>query len=222
VTADLDTRTVTDAVADALSGQILSGRWAPGTLVSEVGVKREFGVSRPTARAAIERMVAVGLLKRDAYRSAHVPIVDAQLVEDVYLAREAIEAVAASRAARDGATIVAAIAAAEAIGRLGDDCSVSDVVALDVAFHRAVVDAANSTRLSRMHVGLMGEMQLCMADVRVEELMSVQEIAEEHLEIADAIQRRDQSRAAQATTQHLWHARDALLSRARYQGSPRD
>lgn len=213
MSADLDTRTVTDAVTDALSGQILSGRWAPGTIVSEQAVKREFGVSRPTARAAIERMVGSGLLKRDAYRSAHVPIVDAQLVEDVYLAREAIEATAARRAARDGATVNAAAAAAEAMGRLNDDCSLSDVVALDVAFHRAVVDSAKSARLSRMHVGLMGETQLCMADVRVEELMSVQEIADEHLAIADAIQQRDQSRAVAATTHHLWHARDVLLSR---------
>jgi DNA-binding GntR family transcriptional regulator len=209
---DLDTRTVTDAVADALSGQILSGRWAPGTVVSELGVKREFGVSRPTARAAIERMVANGLLKRDAYRSAQVPIVDAQLVEDVYLAREAIETTAARRAARNGYPIAAATAAAEAMARLGDDCTISEVVALDVAFHCAVVEVVSSDRLSRMHAGLMGEMQLCMADVRLEELMSVKEIAEEHRTIADAIDQRDELRAMDATIRHLWHARDALLS----------
>jgi len=219
---DLDTRTVTDAVADALSGQILSGRWATGTLVSELAVKNEFGVSRPTARAAIERMVVNGLLKRDAYRSARVPVVDAELVEDVYLAREAIETTAARRAARDGDTVDAAISAAEAMGRLGDDCSVSEVVALDVAFHCAVVDAVNSARLSRMHAGLMGAMQLCMADVRIEELMSVQEIAQEHLQIADAIQRRDEMRALDATTRHLWHARDSLLSSFGLKEVPRD
>lgn len=222
MTANLDTRTVTDAVADALSGQILSGQWASGTIVSELAVKREFGVSRPTARAAIERMVANGLLKRDAYRSAHVPVVDTKLVQDVYLAREAIEATAARCAAREGAPVGAATTAAGAMARLGKDCSVSDVVALDVAFHCAVVDVANSPRLSRMHVGLMGEMQLCMADVRLDELMSVKEIAEEHLEIATAIQQRDQVRAVEATTQHLSHARDVLLSKHGYQGSPRD
>jgi DNA-binding GntR family transcriptional regulator len=217
VTVELDTRTVTDAVAALLAERILSGRWAPGAVVSELGVKREFGVSRPTARGAIERMVASGLLRRDAYRSAHVPVVDAQLVEDVYLAREAIEGTAARRAVARGVSLPAALNAAAAMKKLQGDCSVNDVVALDVEFHRAVVDGANSPRLTRMHVGLMGEMQLCMAGVRLEELMSVKEIADEHTEIAQAIEDGEQDRAFEATSRHLAHARQLLMSRAEYQ-----
>jgi DNA-binding GntR family transcriptional regulator len=219
VTAELDTRTVTDAVADLLAERILSGKWAPGSVVSELGVKREFGVSRPTARGAIERMVANGLLKRDAYRSAHVPVVDAQLVEDVYLAREAIEGTAARRAADRRLSIPGAVAAAEAMRSLPADCSVNDVVALDLQFHRAVVDGASSPRLTRMHIGLMGEMQLCMADVRLEELMSVQEIADEHAEIAQAIEDGEAEQAFRASTRHLSHARAVLISRDHDNGS---
>ena len=218
MTAELDTRTVIDAVADLLAERILSGKWAPGAVVSELGVKREFGVSRPTARGAIERMVASGLLRRDAYRSAHVPVVDAQLVEDVYLAREAIEGTAARRAAGLGVSLPGAVAAATAMGRLEGDCSVNDVVALDVQFHRAVVDGANSARLTRMHIGLMGEMQLCMADVRLEDLMSVQEIAEEHTEIAQAIEDGEEQRAYDAATRHLSHAREVLMARGQDHG----
>ena len=97
---------VVTAVGEAIRAQVLAGDLAGGEALTESRVADEFGVARPTAKAAIESLVAEGLLERTAHRTARVRILDAASVRDVYQTRRRIE----SEAIRELASVRAVIA----------------------------------------------------------------------------------------------------------------
>ena len=61
------------AIADELRASILSQVDAPGATITESAVALRFGVARPTARLAIDKLVSDGLLRREAHRRRRRP-----------------------------------------------------------------------------------------------------------------------------------------------------
>ena len=210
-TLGLRARSITDALADALRERILNGEVAGGTLLPEVDVATSYGVARPTAKAAIERLVVEGLLRRDAHKTARVPRFTVDDIDDLYRSREAIERDVVRTLASRGQVPTEALTALRAIQDVGN-LSTVEIVAPDVAFHTALVDALRLRRLSRLYGSLMGEMRLCMAQVQSYNLLSADVIAREHGDILAAIQSGDPERAAESLTAHLERARTALRS----------
>jgi DNA-binding GntR family transcriptional regulator len=82
--ADLSTVTVVDAVMQAIRADISVGDYAPGTRLSEQDIADRFSVARPTAKAAIERLVEVGLLRRTANKTAEIPVLSSEDILDLY------------------------------------------------------------------------------------------------------------------------------------------
>ncbi|MGO4750780.1 GntR family transcriptional regulator, partial [Streptomyces sp. 2MCAF27] len=80
-----------DALVVELREQILDGRIVGGTALTETEVAKQYEVARPTAKAAIERLTAEGLLRRDAHKSARVPVFDADDIADLYFTRACVE-----------------------------------------------------------------------------------------------------------------------------------
>jgi DNA-binding GntR family transcriptional regulator len=207
----LAVRSVIDAVEAALRDQILDQEIEVGSTVREVEVARAFDVARPTAKAAIERLVAVGLLTRDVHRSARVPVLSAEDVSDLYVSRTVVEAgvvrrLAASRDVPPGAT-----ANIESLKALGTGPAPKLQVARDTEFHATLVAQAGSRRISSMHAALMQQMQLCMAQVQAHHLISPVDIVAEHERIVEAIRDGAPDAAATELEDHLERARVALV-----------
>ncbi len=59
------TTTVVDAVAAALREKLLDGALAPGQVLRDTALADEFGVARPTIRAAVQLLTNDGLVVRD-------------------------------------------------------------------------------------------------------------------------------------------------------------
>jgi DNA-binding GntR family transcriptional regulator len=205
----LRSTSITDALADALRERIYRGEIPGGHLMPEVEVAAAYGVARPTAKAAIERLVAEGLLRRDAHKTARVPTMTRADVDDLYFSRQSIEREVMRTLAERGTVPPAARAALRRIADAGTVSSI-DVVAPDVAFHTSLVDALALPRLSRLYGSLMGEMRLCMAQMQSYRLLSADVIADEHAAILKAIEDRDPDGAARALTSHLERARSTL------------
>ncbi|MEV7086208.1 GntR family transcriptional regulator [Streptomyces sp. NPDC093085] len=202
-----------DALVGELRDRILDGRLAGGTALTETEVAGGYEVARPTAKAAIERLVAEGLLRRDAHRSARVPVFTAEDIADLYFARTCLERQVMRQLAAGRLVPERARAAQAEIAELaGAERSTIAAVEPDVTFHRALVDALGSPRLSRAHGSVMGEMRLCMAQVQTYKLLRIGEIAEEHEAILAAIADGDMERADEALTFHLDRASRQLLS----------
>ena len=82
----------------------------------------------------------------------------------------------------------------------------------DIAFHRALVTAQSSPRLSRMHESLMGEIELCIGQVQANALWRPADIALQHAHILDAVVAGDAPRATRLVHEHIEGSRDRLLA----------
>jgi len=206
---------VPDAVYEALRESILTQREAPGTAVTEQAIADRFGVARPTAKVALERLVADGLLRRTAHKTARVPELTRDDIVDLYASRAVVEEAALRNLADDGVVPVAAIAAQRMLAEAAA-ATVPDAAPLaraDIAFHRALVEAQHSPRLARLHALLMGEIELCIGQVQAHRLLALDDVVAQHQAILDAVAEGDASHAAALTRAHIEGARDHLLAR---------
>ncbi|BAU31218.1 GntR family transcriptional regulator [Microcella alkaliphila] len=218
----IDALTVTrlpDAVYDALRESIVDGRDAPGSPVTEQAIADRFGVARPTAKAALERLVAEGLLRRAAHKTARVPELERADIIDLYANRATLEvaALAGLAAAVAAGTTPVPDAALTAQRTLTDaldsrTAPTAPLARADIAFHRALVEAQPSPRLARLHALLMGEIELCTGQVQSHRLLALADVVDQHQGILDAVAAGDAERAASLTRAHIEGARDRLLA----------
>ena len=82
---------IVDAIADDIRGNLFSGALQSDTQLTEAEVAAGYEVARPTAKAAIEKLVAEGLLLRGTHKTARVPAIGADEVRDLDFARVCIE-----------------------------------------------------------------------------------------------------------------------------------
>ena len=196
---------LSDSIASQLRASILSQKDAPGSSITESAVAARFSVARPTARLAIDRLVADGLLRREAHRAARVPELSRDDIVDLFDNRAVIECAAMAALAHGGTIPAAALEAHRALS------ASDDFARHDIAFHRGLVAGQPSPRLARMHSLLMGEIELCIGQVQAASLLTSSEVAAQHQGILDAITAGDAAAAASLTHDHITGARDRLL-----------
>ena len=199
-------RVLPDSIANELRVSILNLTVAPGTSLTEAIVALRFGVARPTARLAINRLVADGLLRREAHSAAYVPELDRNDIIDLFDNRAVIESEAMAALATHGEIPAAALTAHRALA------ASQDFARHDIAFHRALVNGQPAPRLARMHSLLMGEIELCIGQVQAAHLLTATEIFAQHKGILDAITAGYAATAATLTRDHIVGARDRLLA----------
>jgi DNA-binding GntR family transcriptional regulator len=199
----LQLRSTPELIADRLRAQILNGTFQPDAQLSEVALATQLKVSRGPIREAMQRLIQEGLLRAERNRGVFVVELDHVDARDVYLARGAVERTAAeivTRAADEhtfGALeqVLDDMAAAE-----GHDWN--DLIGHDLAFHQTLVDAAGSTRLTRMFRTLVAETRLCM--LRLEPFYGEPgEVLAEHRAILDAIRSGDQQSVDRLVRVHM-------------------
>jgi len=201
------TSALPEAVYDELRSLIVEQSYLPGESITESAVALRFGVARPTAKMAIERLVTDGLLRRELHQSARVPQLDSSDIVDLFDNRAVIESAAVA-----GLAAVPADAMTAHRALLASD---EHFAANDIAFHRALVAGQPSLRLARMHALLMGEIELCIGQVQAAHLLTVSEVGAQHQGILDAITAGDAQTASSLMTEHIATSRDRLLSHYR-------
>ena len=190
-------------IADQLRAEILAGTFPPDTQLTEIELARQLQVSRGPVREAMQRLIQEGLLRGERNRGAFVMELDHDDARDIYLARGAIE--------RAAAAIVTRRPAAQTLARLQSivdsfaasaDRPWSETIVHDLGFHEAMVDAAGSSRLSRMFRTLAAETRLCM--LRLEPFYpDGAEVVAEHQRILDAIASGDLMSADRLVELHM-------------------
>ncbi|WP_217183031.1 GntR family transcriptional regulator [Streptomyces sp. AC495_CC817] len=201
---------VVEAVTARLRTRILEGAIAPGAPLTEAAVSEAYGVARPSAKAAIEQLVANGLLVRTAHRSARVVDIDASTVRDVYRTRMRLESAALRELAASRVVPSDAVSAnAELLAMPpGPDPATVDP---DLRFHTALIDALESERTARMYRSVIDEVRLCMAQVQGRRLLDAEAIAAQHAAILDAVAAGDADGAAALLDAHLVSAERRLV-----------
>jgi DNA-binding GntR family transcriptional regulator len=205
------TVSVVDALVDTLRAQVLDGHVPPGATLVEADIAAEFGISRPTVRSAITVLVHEGLLRRQAYKSAYVPVVSRADVEDLFLVRIPLEIGVVRAVVAQGAPPLGAGRAVSALSAVPDDAPHSVFVDADLDFHRALVRSVASPRLSRLYAALSGEIHLSMVQSRY--ALGRDRIAREHGQVLEALELGDAALAEERMRTHLEGACEALASR---------
>lgn len=200
---------VVDTLVDDLRERIFSGALRPGEAVTEASLVARHGVSRPTAKAAIEQVVAQGLLVQSLHRSARVPELSPAEVLDIYQARLAIEVSAVRSLALRHRVPHPLRMAQQDIVELSSRGGAA-LIEPDMRFHSLLVQAYGSPKLARIYSGLAGDMRLCMAQVHGRPLLSPEIIITEHERLMNAISAGDPDRAERILTGHLHGAADRL------------
>lgn len=164
--AQLRVKTIVDVIADAIRQDILAGHISPEEQITEKEIANNFDVARPTAKAAIERLIEARLLRRSGNQAAFVPKQSRAEILDIFRCRALIEGRAVEELAKSRKLPSAAMQLVEAIATSVNPSPAGRLTA-EVSFLRALVDELGSPRLSQMHEVLMGETQLWMRGERL-------------------------------------------------------
>lgn len=224
---------VTERVLRHIRRLIQRRRLRPGDrLPTERELAREMGVSRPTVRAGLRSLAAMGLLQ--ARRGAgtfipEAPTLDSEplsllaalhdfSVDEIFEARSVLEVSAvglsAQRATPDQTAGMAELLA-------GMFAALDDPQAFlvqDVRFHRAVAAGSNNSVLAAL-VEMVSALLYERRRTTVERARDLRESAEMHRRIYECIRRRDSAAARAAMADHLrlalagWAAEDARAAR---------
>ncbi|MER7500823.1 GntR family transcriptional regulator [Nonomuraea pusilla] len=191
------------ALADALRTRVLSGEIEPGTPLPEQELAASYGVARPTVREALAVLVHEGLLRRERNRSAYVPEVTIEDLDDLMYVRRPLEDLMAR--AVTGRRVPEADAALARMDGLPASAPWSAMVAEHMALHEALIEAVGSPRLERLYGALAAETRLGL--VRLREVYPDREVlVREHRELLDAIANGPEDAARAAVAAHLAHS----------------
>jgi DNA-binding GntR family transcriptional regulator len=209
---ELGPSSLTDALYESVRKRIVNGDIPQGEKLTEVRLATEYNVARPTAKAALERLTGLGLLRRTAHKTAVVPVLGRDEIRDLFFSRITIEKAAVSALAATGDVPADAAKAQVAIEYAARDRLFEDQVDADIVFHSALVSAVGSRRLSRMHELILGEVHLTMGQYKAHRTADPSTVASEHAAILDAIRSGAVAAAADRLAYHLEQAQGRLLS----------
>jgi DNA-binding GntR family transcriptional regulator len=191
----VERRSTTDHVLAELRAAIVSGRIGPRQPLREAALAQTLGTGRSAIREAVRHLVQEGLVEYRLNKGAFVRVLSVADVDDVYLAREAIEVSGVRRALErkpplDLGSLSAALqritAAADATPP--DQPAGTALIAADLDFHREMVRLSASPRLIRAHETLAAEAQMLLHHQPV---YSPIDYTADHSVLLEAIVRRD-------------------------------
>lgn len=195
----IDTVTVADAVRLRLERSLLAGDYPAGADVKDTHVAQQLGVARPTARVAVQALIASGLLVRENGKSAKVRQFSLDDVADIFRVRRLIE-FEAVRSVCKGANTAAVQLSLDKFLDVKDDGDWETAAEADMGFHAAVVAAAGSPRLSALFQTISTEIRLLLALLRPR-YARISALHDEHTELLQALTSGDTDQAL-----HLWAA----------------
>jgi DNA-binding GntR family transcriptional regulator len=151
----------TESAVATLRKDITRGALPPGTLLAEVAVARQLGVSRVPVREALFALEREGLVEFSDTGRAYVKALEPRDFEELFLLRLSLEPLASRLAApairRDPAKLrknIADTACAE---------NLQDITTLDLDFHQIILEASEHTRLIRICNSLRSELEVWLA-----------------------------------------------------------
>jgi DNA-binding GntR family transcriptional regulator len=202
---------IVEAIAADLRDRIFAAELESSQALTETDVASSYEVARPTAKAAIEKLVAEGLLVRGVHKTARVAKLGPDSVRDIYLARAYLESEVLRRLASQRLVPAEAIRANNDIAAVKSGAPL-DVVEPDMRFHTSLIDAVGNERISKMYRSLVGEVRLCMSRIQSLHLLDTALIQAEHEKLLELIGAGQAEEAAQLLDEHLGRARERLVA----------
>ncbi|QMU76766.1 GntR family transcriptional regulator [Streptacidiphilus sp. PB12-B1b] len=202
--------------ADLIREAVFAGHFPPGSPLREVDLAASLGVSRGSVREGLAALEREGLVHSAWHRGTTVIDVAARDVEEVYAVRAALDRLAATTAQRnatgeqlDGLDGLVRAMEQETAG----EASGAGLLALDIAFHDRIYDAAANRRLDEAWRAVRSQtylFQLRRIDLGYEHYRA--RVVDEHRELAELLRSDDHETLARRAEEHVHSARRSLLA----------
>ncbi len=212
--ATANAKTLASQAQDLLRKDILSGLLGPGQRLRTRDLQARYGLGLSPLRESLQRLSAEGLIVNDEQRGFAVAPVSVAELEDLTLARTALESIMLPLAMQLGnadweADIVAAFHRLSRTPLPHDSAAVVDASLWESrhrAFHHALVAGCASFWLLRLHGQLVDQSER-YRKIRIlhhqESKAQVRDVNSEHQALMDAVLRRDAALASGLMAQHL-------------------
>lgn len=212
---------ISDQVFDQIQEGILRGHLEPGEqIMSERDLATAFDVSRSSVREAINRLIAMGFLEQKQGRGTFVSLPEPEEKNALVVAMKgkalSIEDLLEVRIGLEcSATYLAAMRATEkdiylmeqSITKLKNSTEEGITNAeADLSFHMAIAYATRNALYIQVMTDLYEYLSASIKEYqryRIESSTRMEEIAQEHAQIAALIKRRDREHAFRAMFNHL-------------------
>jgi DNA-binding GntR family transcriptional regulator len=193
-----------ERVHQILRERILTKELPAGTLLIELDLSEEFGVSRTTIRSALRELKAERLIEVTPRRGSSVSRLSPDQSMEICMARYALEAADLERVLRsDRAGLTGrmedALATMQAAAKAGD---LSALVRADTDLHGQVVTAAGLPLLFDLWQGLNGQMAALMLSSLDRQGMDLQESVRRHADLIDQFRTMRPAQAVKALREH--------------------
>lgn len=149
-----------EMVADRIRQKVVSGELSPGEHLSEVALSEELQVSRNTLREVFRLLTKEGILRHEANRGVFVATPSISTIIDIYRIRRLIECQALAEGYPNHPAIARMKKAVEAARQAREEGKWLSVGSADIAFHAAIVELADSSRLSSFFAQILLELRL--------------------------------------------------------------
>ena len=203
----LEAPTLARRTFDSIKIDIIDGQLAQGTKIVESDLALKYGISRGPLREAIHRLEQIKLIVRIPHAGSRVVTLDTKMMGDIYIAREALEGMAARLAAR-----LMSDAEISALSALLDqhETNISETEGKayfqregDIDFHfRIAVASQNQWILENLNGELYQLIRMCRHQSG-QFPARAQTALEQHRQIAAAIARRDEELAEILMRRHI-------------------
>ncbi|MDE1933493.1 GntR family transcriptional regulator [Bradyrhizobium sp.] len=197
-----------DNVYESLRADILNCRLAPGDDVREQELAQRYAVSRQPVREALlrlEREHLVTVQPRQGYRVNPISLSDAR---DLLRFRLALEPACVAEAIEHAPDKT--LKALDDYRRFSGDHE--DFIAYNRAFHTALAYASGNRRMAGALCDLIGQadrlVRVSLANIRNHDPTR---LVGEHIELIEAMQRRDRRRAARLIKTHIHQTEKRVL-----------
>jgi DNA-binding GntR family transcriptional regulator len=201
-----------DIAYEQIRASIIDGSLAMGSRLKETHIAEELRTSRGPVRLAIQRLVEEGLVVERPHTSAVVREFDGAALVDIYNTRIGLERVAFALATRrriDTTPLRLCITDMETAAKTHNPIQVAKE---EWTFHNEVFVASGNLTLAQAFRGLEGQilMALALDDAEFENLDAV---ADEHVELVEAIESGNELKAMNAAQNHIVSTVSAVIER---------
>ena len=214
---------VVDQIAGGIRAMIVSGDLKPGDRVVESRIARQIGVGQPTVREALVALEHQGLVVRKANQGCVVTVLTRAEISQLLRVRDQLEGMAISLAME--------IASDREIQRLVDTALLMQEAAeardlprffdLDVRFHETLWQLSGNFILPKLLSQTLMPLLafLFMRNLRDNNQFELAAAATAHVEIAEAILKRDRKSARQVARRKFRQFTEEHLGSYRSEGS---
>ena len=168
---DVSAQMLGEKIAETIRQKIIAGELAPGARLSETALSEQLDISRNTLREVFRMLTQEGLLRYEPNRGVYVAVPDMAAILDIYRIRRLIECDALTHAYPlhpAVAKMESAVEEAREYRKLSDWRNVGTA---NMKFHTAIVELADSERLSRLYRNISAELRLVFGHLNDPEIL---------------------------------------------------